>query len=93
MALSEPRRVIGRTTQESIQAGLVHGYLGAIHTLVERAREEAGTMLPVYATGGDALNLREHLPFLSGTEPHLTLIGLRQIFGVNHNCPLTIQRD
>jgi type III pantothenate kinase len=83
-----PRRVIGRTTTESIQAGLTHGYLGAIHTLVERTREEAGTMVPVYATGGDALNLRSHLPFLAGTEPSLTLIGLRQIFGINHDCPL-----
>jgi type III pantothenate kinase len=86
--LSEPRRVIGRTTIESIQAGLAHGYLGAIGTLVERAREEAGTAVPVYATGGDALNLRAHLPFLAGTEPNLTLIGLRQIYGINHDCPL-----
>jgi type III pantothenate kinase len=84
-----PHRVIGRTTIESIQAGLTHGYLGAIDTLVERTREEAGSMIPVYATGGDALNLRSHLPMLAGTEPNLTLIGLRQIFGINHDCPLT----
>lgn len=89
IALTEPRRVIGRTTIESIQAGLVHGYLGAIATLVERTREEAGTAVPVYATGGDALNLRAHLPFLAGTDANLTLIGLRQIYGVNQNCPLT----
>jgi type III pantothenate kinase len=87
--LCEPRRVIGRSTVESIQAGLAHGYMGAIHTLVERAREEIGSMVPVYATGGDAMNLRDHLPFLAGVEPNLTLIGLRQIYGLSHGCPMT----
>lgn len=86
--LAEPRRAIGRTTAESIQSGLMHGYLGAIQTLVERAREEIGLACPVIATGGDALNLRAQLPFLSSVEPDLTLYGLRQIYGLNHNCPL-----
>lgn len=88
IALSEPGRVLGRTTAESIQSGLYHGYMGAILTLVERAREEIGQACPVVATGGDALNLRAHLPFLSAAEPDLTLYGLRQIYGLNHDCPL-----
>jgi type III pantothenate kinase len=86
--LREPARVLGRTTAESIQAGLTHGYLGAIATLVERAREEIGQLCPVVATGGDALNLRAHLPFLQAVEPDLTLYGLRQIYGLNRDCPL-----
>jgi len=88
VSLLEPRRVIGRTTAESIQAGLAHGYLGAIQTLVERAREEIGQAVRVVATGGDALNLSAHLPFLHAIEPDLTLYGLRQIYGINHDCPL-----
>lgn len=88
VALNEPRRAIGRTTAESIQAGLMHGYLGAIQTLVERSREEVGMACPVLATGGDALNLRTHLPFLAAVEPDLTLYGLRQIYGLNFDCPL-----
>jgi type III pantothenate kinase len=91
--LIEPRRVIGRTTIESIQAGLTHGYLGAIQTLVERAREEIGAAVPVYATGGDALNLRDHLPFIQAADPNLTLFGLRQIFGINRDCPLPARAD
>lgn len=86
--LAEPGRVIGRTTAESIQSGLLHGYLGAIGTLVERAREEIGQAVPVVATGGDALNLQAHLPFLHAIEPELTLFGLRQVYGINHDCPL-----
>jgi type III pantothenate kinase len=88
VSLTEPRRVIGRTTAESIQAGLTHGYLGAIHTLVDRSREEIGMACPVVATGGDALGLRTHLPFLQAVEPDLTLYGLRQIYGLNFDCPL-----
>ncbi len=88
VALDEPGRVIGRTTAESIQSGLLHGYLGAIATLVERAREEIGEAVRVVATGGDAMNLQAHLPFLHAIEPNLTLFGLRQIYGINHDCPM-----
>lgn len=93
VSLTEPSRAIGRTTAESIQSGLMHGYLGAIHTLVERSREEIGMACPVVATGGDALNLRAHLPFLQAVEPDLTLYGLRQIYGINFNCPLPPRRQ
>ena len=86
--LVEPGRVIGRTTVESIQAGLAHGFQGAIRTLVERAWDESGNRCPVVSTGGDALNLKAHLPFINLLEPNLTLYGLRQIWGLNHNNPL-----
>lgn len=88
VSLAEPSRAIGRTTAESIQSGLMHGYVGAIQTLVERSREEIGQAVQVVATGGDALGLRKHLPFLQAAEPDLTLYGLRQIYGINFGCPL-----
>jgi type III pantothenate kinase len=81
VALMEPRRAIGRTTAESIQAGLLHGYTGAITTLVERAREELNDNVEVIATGGDVMGLKDHLPFISAVHPELTLYGLRQILG------------
>ena len=90
--LIEPRRVIGRTTDESMRAGLMRGYIGAIQSLVECAREEIGSAVPVYATGGDALDLRHNLPFLQEIEPNLTHYGLRQIYGINHDCPLPARR-
>jgi type III pantothenate kinase len=90
--LFDPGTVIGRTTVASIQAGLVHGYQGAITTLVERAREEIGSAVTVVATGGDALNLKNQLPFIQSADPNLTLYGLRQIYGINHGCPLPPRR-
>lgn len=85
---AEPRRAIGRTTAESIQSGLMHGYIGAISCLVDRAREEIGTACPVVATGGDAMNLARHLPFIHAVEPNLTHYGLRHIYGINRDYPL-----
>lgn len=87
--LREPRSVIGRTTAESIRSGLVVGFQGAIKTLVDQACEEIGKTVSVVSTGGDALHLREQMPYLQAVEPALTLIGLRQIYGLNNDCPLT----
>ena len=86
--LDEPAEVIGRTTIESIRSGLVHGYLGAVRALVDRFKEEIGEDVKVIATGGAAERFRDHLTFVEAIEPDLTLFGLRQIYGLNHNCPL-----
>lgn len=86
--LSEPGRVIGGTTIESIRSGMVHGYLGAITALVDRARDEIGDPVRVVSTGGDALWFKDRMPFLHDAQPDLTLYGLRQIYGLNNDCPL-----
>jgi type III pantothenate kinase len=91
--MKDPDRVIGRTTVDSIRSGLVHGYTGAIATLVERAREEIGHPCRVVATGGDAHWFKEKMPFQHAVEPALTLYGLRQIYGINNGCPLPQPHD
>jgi type III pantothenate kinase len=82
--------VLGRTTSESIQAGLMHGMVGAITTIVDRSWQEIGEVCRVIATGGDVIGLDKHLPFIHAVEPNLTLFGLRQIYGINNNCPLPV---
>lgn len=86
--LAEPKSVLGRTTVESIRSGLIHGYLGAMTSLVDRARDEIGDSVRVVATGGDAERFSSQMPFLHAIEPDLALFGLRQIYGINNNCPL-----
>ncbi len=86
--LIEPKGVIGGTTVESIRSGLIYGYLGGIAALVERAREEIGSACNVVSTGGDATWFKDKMPYLHAVEPDLTLYGLRQIYGINRNCPL-----
>ena len=80
--------VLGRTTEESIQAGLTHGMIGAITTIVDRAWEEIGDICRVIATGGDVIGLEKHLPFIHAVDPNLTLFGLRMVYGINNDCPL-----
>jgi type III pantothenate kinase len=72
----EPKNVIGRSTVESIQSGVIYGYTGLIDSLVDRFRSELGDAT-VIATGG----LPELFMPISRTiqhhEPWLTLYGLR----------------
>jgi type III pantothenate kinase len=80
--LVEPRRVIGKSTVESIQSGCVYGYSGQVDALVDRFQAELGECT-VVATGG----LADPIIHLSRTiqhyEPWLTLQGLRTIFERN----------
>jgi len=86
--VGDPERVIGRTTIDSIRSGLVNGYSGAVASLVERAREEIGVTCRIVTTGGDAEWFKDKVPFKHSVEPSLTLLGLRQIYGINNGCPL-----
>jgi type III pantothenate kinase len=78
-----PSRVIGRNTQESVQSGLFHGYVGLVEGLVRRLRSELGVEAPVVATGGLAPVFEKDLPFLRAVDPGLTLEGLRLLWEKN----------
>ncbi|HEX4825602.1 MAG TPA: type III pantothenate kinase [Candidatus Polarisedimenticolaceae bacterium] len=79
----KPARVIGRTTEESVQAGLFLGYVALIEGIVKRLHAELGVEAPVIATGGLAPAFEGELAFLAGVEPDLTLEGLRLIWEKN----------
>jgi type III pantothenate kinase len=81
--LRRPARVIGRTTEESVQSGLFHGYVALVEGLVARVREELGTPARVVATGGLAPVFDRALPSLEAVDPDLTLHGLRLIWEKN----------
>jgi type III pantothenate kinase len=81
--LRRPARVIGRNTEQSIQSGLFHGYVGLIEGLVRRIRAELGEPAPVVATGGLSAIFAPELDFLTATDPRLTLDGLRLLWEKN----------
>ena len=82
--VKKPARIIGRTTEESVQSGLFHGYVALVEGVVRRLRAELGVEAPVVATGGLAPVFQAELSFLAAVDPHLTLSGLRLVWERNH---------
>jgi type III pantothenate kinase len=77
--LRAPARVIGRRTEECIQAGVLYGTAEAVDGIVRRIRAEwPGAASPrVVATGGLAAVVAPLTTSIEETHPDLTLQGLR----------------
>lgn len=76
--IAEPKRVVGKSTEEAMLAGAVYGYRGLVRELInELKREMNASRLPVVATGGYAELIAAGLPEIVAVEPNLTLEGLR----------------
>ena len=82
VALAEPRSVIGKTTNESIQSGVLFGYAGMVDGLCQRVEREIGKAT-VVATGGLSELIAPYTQAIDHIEPWLTLRGLRIIFERN----------
>lgn len=82
--LVEPRSVIGRSTVESIQSGVLYGFAAQVDGVVERILEELGEAT-VIATGGLAGLIAPHTKHVQHVEPWLTLHGLRIVHERNHS--------
>jgi type III pantothenate kinase len=82
--LVEPRSVIGRSTIESIQSGVLYGFAAQVDGMVERIVQELGPCT-VVATGGLASLIAPHTKYVEHVEPWLTLHGLRIVHERNHS--------
>lgn len=85
--LAEPRSVIGKTTNEALQSGLLYGFAGQVDGMVRRIAAELvalGQGTPtVIATGGLSTLMMSVCEAIDHHEPDLTLIGLRLVFERN----------
>lgn len=80
VALEAPPQVLGRTTIEAMQSGLVFGYACLVEGLVQRLQaEQQLPQAPVIGTGGLINLIKPHTGVIEYVEPWLTLTGLRLI--------------
>jgi type III pantothenate kinase len=86
--IREIKTSIGRSTEEAMLVGAVHGYRGLVRELIgELKRELKAGKLPVVATGGYARLLAAKLPEISAVDPNLTLEGLRLVWLTDQRRP------
>jgi type III pantothenate kinase len=78
--LVEPRSVIGRSTAESIQSGVLFGFAAQVDGLCRRIRGELGAAATIIATGGLAEVIAPYTESVQHVEPWLTLEGLRVVY-------------
>jgi len=81
--LTEPRSVIGKTTVDALQSGLVYGFASQVDGMVERISKELGADPIVIATGGLSHLMSDLCDSIDEHEPDLTLIGLRLVYEKN----------
>jgi type III pantothenate kinase len=78
-----PSRVIGKSTAESIQSGVVTGYACLIEGMIERFRKELGGATKAILTGGFAEVMAPNLSGIDTVDSWLVLRGLRIIYDRN----------
>ncbi len=75
--LVRPESPIGRTTETSMQAGILFGFVGQVDEIVTRFKKELGEETKVVATGGLAELIASESRTIQVVNPLLTLEGLR----------------
>ncbi len=76
--IREIATAVGKSTEQAMLIGAVHGYRGLVRELIgELKRELCVKKLPVVATGGYAKLIAAKMPEISAVEADLTLEGLR----------------
>jgi type III pantothenate kinase len=78
----EPRSVIGRSTAEAVESGVLYGFAAQVDGLCQRFMEELGPS-SVVATGGLSELIAPHARAVQHVEPWLTLHGLRIVYERN----------
>lgn len=81
--LEWPARVVGRSTQEALQSGIMGGFVESVRGLLRRITASLDTPPAVVATGGWHRLLAEQIDGIDHTAPHLVLEGIRVLMTLN----------
>lgn len=78
-----PHRLIGKSTVEALQSGIVAGYTSFLEGMITRLSDELGGSPKTVLSGGLAETFAENLPGIDVVDPWLTLKGLQFLFELN----------
>ena len=83
VSLEAPPTVVAKNTADCMRSGVIYGHASMLDGMIDRIREEVGTDLPVYATGGLAPLIVSHCRHSVILSEHLVLHGLYRIYEKN----------
>lgn len=81
--LVKPPSVVGKNTVNSMQSGIVYGFVGQVKEIVRRMKKEISGDPLVIATGGLAELIAGETTVIDRVDKYLTLNGLRIIYERN----------
>lgn len=81
--IKKPATILAKNTVNSMQAGLVYGYIGAVEYIVDKMQEAIGKRCTVVATGGLGRIVLPHTDCISHYDPDLAFKGMKLIYDKN----------
>jgi type III pantothenate kinase len=81
----KPRSLIGKNTVNSMQAGIVYGFVGQVEGIINRMKKELEFEPKVVATGGLAEIIARETDTIDVVDNFLTLDGLHLIYELNRS--------
>lgn len=81
--LVKPERIICKNTTQSVQAGIVYGYVGSVDYIVKKMKRELDGDIKVIATGGLSTMIASESEEIDIVDKNLTLDGLNIIYNMN----------
>lgn len=75
LAAEKPEKLLGNSTEASIQSGIYNGYVAMVEGLITRVRTESG-IVRIVGTGGNAERLSAEFAGMMTVDPDLVLYGL-----------------
>ncbi|MCP4727238.1 MAG: type III pantothenate kinase [bacterium] len=78
--LEFPDEIVAKSTEKSMQAGIMFGAIAQIEGIIKRIEDELGDTVIAISTGGIGGVIKDKTPLIIAYEPDLTLIGIQMIY-------------